>query len=380
MQNLREKLMIRSKHKNFWCIFSVLFLFLGSCSFTSKTVKQSDQQCKKIILSSEPPRLEDFSEQLDPKVLEKLKNICAEVKDAKFLPDYLPCQEAAKSLSSCSSEDLYYGIKMPVDFIKARECAFLELADERGPFSGRSMLMTIYANGKGVEQNLDLALKLACDGAGAWSSAEYSGRIEHLAELRKAPKAAEADFNICDDLTSTSMLRTCEKHYWRIESAEREVALLKMKSLWSSEKRLDFAELTIAAIRYFSAVSDEELGPKAAVTKEMSMHKYNEMGEEFINDFIDFERGKFPQYSSAQFEEIDRELNQIYKRSMQTIESAMKSGVDSESIKKVQRLWIKYRDAWVNFAAKYYPQVSDESIKAWLTEKRIGMLTELLGL
>lgn len=104
------------------------------------------------------------------------------------------------------------------------------------------------------------------------------------------------------------------------------------------------------------------------------------MGEEFINDFIDFERGKFPQYSSAQFEEIDRELNQIYKRSMQTIESAMKSGVDSESIKKVQRLWIKYRDAWVNFAAKYYPQVSDESIKAWLTEKRIGMLTELLGL
>lgn len=74
-------------------------------------------------------------------------------------------------------------------------------------------------------------------------------------------------------------------------------------------------------------------------------------------------------------------LDDFYEQLEPKVSQKLKNtGVPPENIKGVQRLWIRYRDAWVNFASKYYPQVSAESIKARLTEKRIGILLELLGI
>ena len=50
----------------------------------------------------------------------------------------------------------------PVDYDKARCAAFREFADgARGPLSGAGVLMMLYATVYGVEQNLDLSIRLA---------------------------------------------------------------------------------------------------------------------------------------------------------------------------------------------------------------------------
>ena len=76
---------------------------------------------------------------------------------------------------SCNAEALYYGIGIPADPVRARECAFIEQDAgkaspyDAGRFGGTAMLMTIYANGVGAARDLDLATALACqvDGAAA---------------------------------------------------------------------------------------------------------------------------------------------------------------------------------------------------------------------
>ena len=82
---------------------------------------------------------------------------------------------AAALGKSCNAEALYYGIGMPADPVKARQCALIEedagkaSPYDAGRFGGTAMLMTIYANGVGAARDLDLATALACrvDGAAA---------------------------------------------------------------------------------------------------------------------------------------------------------------------------------------------------------------------
>src|ERR1700681_2395417 len=53
---------------------------------------------------------------------------CKGIPEVVFPEQDLPSETDKKSLAGCSSENLYYGIDMPVDFIKARKCAFIEKA------------------------------------------------------------------------------------------------------------------------------------------------------------------------------------------------------------------------------------------------------------
>ena len=84
-----------------------------------------------------------------------------------------PDARTAASLKDCDSEKLYYGIGMKADPVRARQCAFLEMAKEpdEGIFAGRTMLMTIYANGVGAKRDLDVATHLACGLEGAPAAA-----------------------------------------------------------------------------------------------------------------------------------------------------------------------------------------------------------------
>jgi formylmethanofuran dehydrogenase subunit E len=74
----------------------------------------------------------------------------------------LPTQQDRTSLSSCNSEDLYFGFGQPAAAVKARNCAYIErekseLSQER-VFGGSGLLAMIYANGIGSVRNFDLAL------------------------------------------------------------------------------------------------------------------------------------------------------------------------------------------------------------------------------
>src|SRR5215475_7565406 len=55
------------------------------------------------------------------------KQICASVKDVQLPAADRPTAAEAKTLSKCSSVDLYFGFGQPADPVKARKCAYAEI-------------------------------------------------------------------------------------------------------------------------------------------------------------------------------------------------------------------------------------------------------------
>lgn len=130
-----------------------------------------------------------------------------------------PNNNEKESLNCEPSEDYYYGLNRPIDYIKARKCAFIEMENGDGlVLGGSAILMMIYANGNGVKPNLDIALSLAC-GLEA-TPAETYYRLRHLKQLQKAVASVEkSPFDICDDVTSRNMADRCmeiKKYHTRV--------------------------------------------------------------------------------------------------------------------------------------------------------------------
>src|SRR5258708_1331388 len=70
-------------------------------------------------------------------------------------------------LKNCDSEALYYGYDRPADPSAALQCAYYERAHQDpsvvAAFAGPGVLTMLYANGKGVRRNYDLAIRFACE-------------------------------------------------------------------------------------------------------------------------------------------------------------------------------------------------------------------------
>src|SRR5438132_323567 len=103
-------------------------------------------------------------------------DVCKQVEKTPFPEGDKPTEKEKLSLGDCDTEALYYGIGLKADPVAARKCAFTQLGGDLDTvFGGTAILMVIYANGKGVKQNFDLAIELACQIGGA--PAEIDGRV-----------------------------------------------------------------------------------------------------------------------------------------------------------------------------------------------------------
>src|SRR4051812_40466716 len=151
-----------------------------------------------------------------------------------------PDARTAATLKDCDSEKLYYGIGMKADPVRARQCAFLEMQKEpdEGIFAGRTMLMTVYANGIGAKRDLDVATHLACGLDGA--PAEVDGRVRHLAGL-KAKGWTGRDFDFCDDITSGLAMGYCADHAASMAAPVREAKIARLASGLTGPQEQAFA-------------------------------------------------------------------------------------------------------------------------------------------
>jgi hypothetical protein len=124
------------------------------------------------------------------------EQICAGVAKIDFPKKDLPTSKDKKTLEDCSPRDLYYGINTPVDYGKARKCAFIKFfgpGDSSDVLGGADILTMIYANGKGVKRNVDLATKVRCDMDTSYGTNSPIS-IRYLQHLKKI---ANSNFNIC---------------------------------------------------------------------------------------------------------------------------------------------------------------------------------------
>jgi hypothetical protein len=301
------------------------------------------------------------------------KALCRSLKGHEPPAADRPDAATAASLNGCDSEALYYGIGVAADPVKARQCAFLEMGSEdEAVFGGRTMLMTVYANGRGAKRDLDVAIHLACGIEGA--PMESHGRVTHLAEL-KGQSRPEEDFNFCDDVTSGLAMGYCASHQERIDGAKRDSEIARLKAGWTPAEKQAFERLRQAHAAYVEAHGEGEVDLSGTARGAMVVEAEEALRDEFVALLRDLVAGHYPRYDAGGYRAADAKLNAAYRKLMADTQPVdAPGGVTREGILAAQRVWLRYRDAFLAFAAVKFPKADRDSLAAWLTDKRTAML------
>ena len=286
----------------------------------------------------------------------------------------LPTAADRQRLMGCDSERLYFGFDRPPQVVDARKCAHLQwqgVTVEKGRyFQSNGILAMIYANGRGAPRNLDLALKFSCDIDGA--GAENSGRVEHLEHLKEQGRTGKA-FHICDDITSGHMDGVCTGFREEFRIVARRRRLDTLISAWPPAEKDAWRELEKAADEFFTASANNELDRSGTSRNAFAIYHYSQLADGLVKALEAFEHGTLPRSTPDEFTRADAALNARYRQlQAQEFPSAALSEVDFNTIKTAQRVWLRYRDAWVRFGAIKYPSVTADSWRTWLTRERIA--------
>lgn len=291
------------------------------------------------------------------------------------LPPEAVQQAVRKAWPTCSSYKLYSGVGSSADFSAARKCAWKERsASEAGleprytaasVFGGSAMLTMLYANGQGVERNYALAIRFACEAGGA--PAEINLRIQHLKKMRSEPSETGAKFNFCDDITSGFMEGFCASYASEIEGQKRDARLRRIIGEFTPDQKTAFGILNKAQEAYGKAHAQGEIDLSGTARAMYQIDAEETLRENFIAALEAFETGRVPAGGSAEeFRTADAKLNSAYRVKVSDAEQHKSEygAVQPEGIQEAERAWLKYREAWIQFAKFRYPGVSSE---AWLT-------------
>ncbi len=291
-----------------------------------------------------------------------------------------PTPSQLRTLAGCASEALYYGETGPEDFVKARLCAFREAqkgegGSRTGPvFSGETILMQLYANGLGgVKRNLDQATAFACDIDGA--PAEIEGRVAHLQSLKT--KAGGPRFDYCDDITSGMAEGFCAARDADIAKKGRAARAAALERRAPPAARAALNALRMAADAFVSARGGEvdETGTARA---QMVIDEEETTRNAFEADLARLVDARWPGASRAEARVADGSLNGAYKRALSFLASKDNlTTVKPDDVRKAQRAWIAYRDAFIAFAAKAAPGLSREALVRRLSAERTSALADL---
>lgn len=285
-----------------------------------------------------------------------------------------------EKLKEQGSYKFYYGIGVPVDYVKARYLAFCEMALNRGeddPFAGASILMMLYANGFGVKKDLNISIRLAGANVG-FAEAEIEGRVEHLKKLRSGEMTGV--FDLCDDITSGYMSGFCEGVHSEMEAMRRQAIIDSVINGWPEKDKVAYASLRKAASDFFGTRTMSEVDMSGTARAALAIGEGESLEDGFKQYIVAADKCAFHPRTEQEWEAADAKLNTVYAKIMKTKNTEMEklTLVTREGIRTTQRAWIRYRDAWVNFGAVRCPGIAAITLKTELTEERISHLEELL--
>ncbi|MBS0349799.1 MAG: DUF1311 domain-containing protein [Proteobacteria bacterium] len=311
-----------------------------------------------------------FAEPSDPNfdlVSPQTKTLCQQTDQAKPPAADIPDDQQAKQLKNCDAASLYYGFTGAPDVVKARQCAFVT--------KNYGVLAMIYANAKGVERNLDLAIQYACKAG--FAADEIEARVMHLVDLKNQHWQGD-NFDLCDDVTSGYMMGVCADVQQKLASSKTQKQMAAVIGQWSESDKKSFEQLLKSANQYFEIRGENEVDLSGTDRVASQLEEEQNLRNDFYASLVAFEKGQLPQFSQEQADKLDQDLNSIYKKIQRDSQFTMGS-IDRAGVKKTQLQWLKYREAWVEFGKQKYPKVTPESWRAWLTKKRVKMLQELAG-
>jgi hypothetical protein len=213
--------------------------------------------------------------------------------------------------------------------------------------------MMIYANGFGVNRDLDISIRLACSHVPG-APAEIEGRLEHLKRLQDRPSTDT--FDICDDITSGYMMGYCAGVSSELSRQQRERRLNAIVNVWSKEKKDAFHLLRGSANAFFDERVENEVDQSGTARAAMAIGEEETLEETFAGRIEQADRCAFPKSSPGQCNEADKRLNDLYKKLIKS-ESLFSGTITKELIRGTQREWIHYRDAWAIYGPVFCPPV-----------------------
>jgi hypothetical protein len=314
---------------------------------------------------------------------------CQRFQHVNIPAEDLPTPEQERQLAKYESENLYYGVDGAPRPVEARLLAYGERARGLGiaygmttPVAGAAILTMIYANGRGVPRNIDLAMRFACEAGGA--PAEMEGRLAHLEQLR-TDSASGSDYDLCDDITSGYMQGFCADKEARFDNAQMAHNLSAVTARWSPTEQAAFRDLTSVFDAFVRIQSDKEVDQSGTGRAAFILQEESSLRHDLLASLRTFEADTLPAYTADDFRRADLVLNAVYARALEagtpTRGSPYYSSlgtVTTDGIRQTERAWLRYREAWVRFGAIKYPVTSADSWRTWLTRRRIAMLQHLL--
>ena len=274
--------------------------------------------------------------------------------------------------AQCDATSLYYDQRSRAGSSAAQWQAVRECALASGD---KPVLMMMYANGFGVERDVDVAMHYAC-GLDFSAKAEMEARIAHLASMHPGSPV----FDQCDDITSGYMGSVCAQIRERQAGRARDARLARMAGQFPEGARDRFEALRTAAEAYATAGAGEtDMQGTAASARATARH--GRLREQFMQAALDAAAGKLPPASAEQVAGLDRDLNRVYRQVM-AIPSAQanwperigESTISRADVRAAERRWIAYRDAFLAFGAQLPPGSDTHAIHALLLRQRIEAL------
>jgi uncharacterized protein YecT (DUF1311 family) len=340
-------MLVRMKAVSFLC-----FLLIAGAAGLSAQSDDSDAICKEYLQTPLPA-------------------------EAQNLP-------APEAWPDCDSYKAYSGLGRKVDYEAARKCAWRERLAQNAEleprytvgsvFGGSAMLTVLYANGEGVERNLPLAERFACEAGGA--QAEIAIRLKDLAS-RVTPQTKGARFDFCDDITSGFMEGFCAAYSSELSDQKRGGELKAMSERMTEIQRQAFDDLLRAENAYARAHGSGEIDTSGTARAMYETDAEDSLLADFSAAMRQFEQGKsLPVGTAAEFQNADAKLNAAYKSVMSNASTHKQEygAVQPEGIRDAERAWLHYRDLFVAFAQLRYPKVPKDAWLTLLTRDRTAVL------
>jgi hypothetical protein len=284
----------------------------------------------------------------------------------------------------CASYRSYRGIGRPVNDSEARACALKErLAQKAGlrqnpkeptawVVGGSLILADIYFNGAGVERNIPLAMRFAC---------EFEERTAMLAlpDITKLNGSLppHGPFEFCDYAATTFTMNFCGGYAAQIEDDHRTRYYNSLKGSMTQVQRAAFDKL-LAAEHAYIAAHDFEVDQQGTIRVIRTLGSERILENLFRGEIVHFERREWPALSASQIATADGLLQREYEEQLQRLAKQSKDDIEdgavtAENLSKVETAWEAYREAWVAFARLRYP-AAEAAVRAQITLDRYRLV------
>lgn len=332
-----------------------------------------------VLLLAQPPRgggenwADEHSQLTSGPQFARSKGVCRKLGDPRPPEGDLPSPAQRRALKGCDSEKLYYGEGVKPDYVRARQCAFIEADGEDAEvFGGSTILMQVYANGLGVKRDLDLATAYACGISGA--PAEVDGRVNHLQALKAKPDGKRFDY--CDDITSGLAEGYCQARGSNKAGISRDARLKALVARLPPAARPLYAPLQKAFAAFVDAHGDGEVDLSGTARAAIEIQEQDAVRDQFLRDLDRLVSGRWPAATDAPA--ADAALNASYRKALAWAASKDNTTTTKpDDVRTAQRAWLAYRDAYVRFARAAAPGVPAEAVLARLTRLRTAQLDGL---